>query len=103
MTQPIGSWSGAGNHTIGFANNSGRFRIRWQTIAEPDGSSGTFRLTVHSAVSGRPLQQVVDHRGPGDGTVNFEDDPRPYNLMVESAGLRWTVAVDEVVLVKPRP
>ena len=60
-----------------------------------------FHLTVHSAVSGRPLQEVVDHRGIGEGTFNFEDDPRQYNLMVSSSGLLWSIVVDEIVLVAP--
>ncbi len=57
------------------------------------------RLGVNSAVSGRPLDLPVDHQGPGEGAFNFEDDPRQYNLMVESSGLAWTIDVDEVVLV----
>lgn len=101
ITQAVGAWEGSGNHTIGFASNSGRFRIRWETRFEPGQSEGRFHLAVHSAVSGRPLQDVVDQQGPGAGTMNFEDDPRPYNLMVTSSGLAWSVVVDEVVMARP--
>ena len=101
VTQAVGTWEGSGDHTIGFASTSGRFRIRWETRLEPDHTDGRFHVAVHSAVSGRPLQDVVDQQGPGSGTVNFEDDPRPYNLMVTSSGLDWSITVDEVVLVKP--
>jgi hypothetical protein len=97
----MGSWEGRGDHTIGLVSQSGKFRIHWETRAEPDAAHGRFRLTVHSAVSGRPLQEVVNHSGPGEGTLNFEDDPRPYDLMVQSAGVTWLVVVDEVVLVQP--
>jgi hypothetical protein len=101
IPQQVGSWEGTGDHTIGFVSNSGKFRIRWVTRPEPGGPEGVFHLTVHSAVSGRPLQDVVAQRGAGEGTVNFEDDPRQYNLMVSSSGLAWSIVVDEIVLVPP--
>lgn len=94
----IGSWQGTGNHTIGFVSHSGKFRVRWRTAAIDGVAPGVFRLGVNSAVSGRPLDLPVDHHGPGEGAFNFEDDPRQYNLMVESSGLAWTIDVDEVVL-----
>lgn len=56
-------------------------------------------MTVHSAVSGRPLQTVVDHRGAGEGTALFEDDPRLYNLMVESAHVEWSFTVEDLIAV----
>lgn len=101
IPQQVGAWEGSGDHTIGFVSNSGKFRIRWATRPEPGQPDGVFHLTVHSAVSGRPLQEVVDQRGIGEGTFNFEDDPRQYNLMVTSSGLLWSIVVDEVVLVPP--
>lgn len=103
VIQQMGAWEGTGSQTLGLVSQSGKFRIRWHTHAEAghDPATGTFRLTVHSAVSGRPLQEVVNHRGVGEGAINFEDDPRPYNLMVESTGLSWSISVDELVLVKP--
>jgi hypothetical protein len=101
IPQQVGSWEGTGDHTIGFVSHSGKFRIRWSTRPEQGRPEGVFRLTVHSAVSGRPLQDVVEQRGAGEGTVNFEDDPRQYNLMVSSSGLLWSIVVDEIVLVTP--
>ena len=98
VPQVIGSWQGTGNHTIGFVSHSGKFRVRWRTAAIDGVAPGVFRLGVNSAVSGRPLDLPVDHHGPGEGAFNFEDDPRQYNLMVESSGLAWTIDVDEVVL-----
>jgi hypothetical protein len=99
----MASWEGTGSQTLGLVSQSGKFRIHWQTRPEPDHdpATGSFKLTVHSGVSGRPLQEVVDQRGPGEGVYNFEDDPRPFNLMVDSAGLVWSITVDETVLVKP--
>jgi hypothetical protein len=101
VPQQVGTWQGTGHQTIGFDSQSGRFRIQWETRLEPGAAEGTFRLTVHSGVSGRPLQQVVDHRGAGQGSVNFEDDPRLYQLMVDSTGVQWSVVVDEIVLAPP--
>ncbi len=99
VPQVIGAWQGEGSHTIGFVSHSGKFRVRWRAEALPGVEPGAFRLGVNSAVSGRPLDLPVDHQGPGEGVFNFEDDPRQYNLMVESSGLAWTIDVDEVVLV----
>src|SRR5947207_5517188 len=60
----VGSWSGRGNRqTESFTSESGTLRIRWTTSrGEP---AGAFRLTAHSAISGRLLEQAVDHRGVG--------------------------------------
>ena len=103
VIQQMGAWEGTGSQSLELVSQSGKFRIRWQTRREPghDPAAGTFKLTVHSGVSGRPLQEVVDHHGLGEGAYNFEDDPRPFNLMVDSRGLVWSITVDETVLVKP--
>lgn len=100
VEQQMGSWEGTESQTLGLVSQSGSFRIRWQSrvLDGATQSDARFLLTVHSGVSGRPLREVVDQRGGGAGAVNFEDDPRPYNLMVESSGVAWTVTVDEVVL-----
>ena len=96
-TRQVGAWQGTGNMTVGdVVNTAGHFLIRWETRAErPPG--GHFRLTVHSAVSGRPLKMVVDHAGEGHGTVDFEDDPRVYQFFVDSANVAWSFTVDEVI------
>lgn len=103
VAHAVGTWAGSGNHTIGFTSDSGRFRVRWETRSDDGRGNGRFHLAVHSAVSGRLLQDIVDQEGPGQGAVNFEDDPRQYDLMVTSSGLAWSIAVDEVVLARPVP
>jgi hypothetical protein len=96
IARPAGSWQGSGDSTIGFVSESGRFRIHWETRREDPPRSGTFRLTVHSAVSGRPMQVVADHRGEGSGDADFADDPRIYNFMVESANVEWSFSVEAI-------
>lgn len=82
-------------------SDSGRFRITWTTRNEDPPGSGTFRLTVRSAVSGRPLEVVADHRGEGGGTVDFEDGPRIYDFIVDSTNVDWSFVVEEVFGTEP--
>jgi hypothetical protein len=94
--RPLGSWSGEGNGQTGsFTSDTGSLRVRWETSNEEAPDTGTFRLTLHSAISGRPLLPAADHRGVGEGTAYLEEDPRVFYLVVESDRLDWTVAVDE--------
>ena len=96
----IGSWSGRGNRqTESFTSDTGALRIRWVTspVNEHPGGTGAFRLTAHSAISGRLLEQVVDHGGAGRGVGYVNQDPHVFYLMVESDRLDWTVSVEEAV------
>ena len=97
MTRQVGSWEGRGNSTIGVVSDSGRFRIHWEARNEQPRGGGTFRLAVHSAVSGRPIQLITEQNGEGSGSADFQDDPRLYNLMIDSANLDWSVSVEETV------
>lgn len=97
VTRPLGTFSGRGDQTIGVVSESGLLRVRWQTANEHPPGSGSFRLSLHSGVSGRPIELITDERGPGAGAREVRDDPRPYNLMVESANLDWSFSVEEIV------
>jgi hypothetical protein len=93
----VGSWAGRGNsQTESFTSDSGALRVRWETkaIGTP-APAGTFRLTAHSAISGRVLQPVVDQRGTGAGIDYVSQDPHVFYMSVESAGLDWKFSVDE--------
>jgi hypothetical protein len=72
-------------------------RVQWQTDHATPDHSGTFRLTVHSAVSGRPLLLAVDHQGAGHDISFLHEAPRTFYGVVESSGLNWSVTVDEWV------
>jgi len=92
----IGSWSGRGNRqTESFTSDTGALRVRWAT--SPVGGTGAFRVTAHSAISGRLLEQVVDHRGAGSGVGYVNQDPHVFYLMVESDRVDWTFSVEEAI------
>jgi hypothetical protein len=94
----VGSWSGHGNkQTESFTSESGALRVRWTTTAgtRSPGRAGAFRVTAHSAISGRLLEQVVDHAGAGSGVGYVNQDPHVFYLMVESDHLDWTLWVEE--------
>jgi hypothetical protein len=77
--------------------------VTWETRNEQPPGSGTFRLALHSGVSGRPIELITDQRGEAKGTREVTDDPRPYNLMVDSANLDWAFTVEEIVSARVRP
>jgi hypothetical protein len=96
--RPVGSWSGHGNRqTESFTSDSGALRVHWQTkpITGAPATDGLFRLTAHSAISGRILQQVVDEHGAGSGVDYVSQDPHVFYMSVESAALDWTFSVEE--------
>ena len=94
----LGSWSGRGPmQTEPFISDTGSLRLRWETRNETAPGAGTFRVTLHSDVSGRPLLVAVDTRGEGRDTAYVTEDPRSFFLAVESANLDWTVAAEEGV------
>ena len=80
-----------------FISDTGSLRLRWETRNETAPGAGTFRVTLHSDVSGRPLLVAVDKRGEGRDTAYVTEDPRSFFLAVESANLDWTVAAEEGV------
>jgi len=97
--QPVGSFSGHGNsQTESFNIDSGQWRIKWVTTNEKPAGAGTFQVTVHSAVSGRPMGVAVEHRGTGHGTAYVSEDPRLYHLVIESSNVDWSVAMEEAVV-----
>jgi hypothetical protein len=92
----LGSWSGHGNvQTESWPGDSGAMRIQWTTSHASPG--GAFQLTIHSAISGRPMQVVVDQQGDGQGTAYFSDDPRVFFAVVDSKNLDWAFTIEEPV------
>jgi hypothetical protein len=94
----LGSWSGRGSmQTDPFISDTGSIRLRWETSHETPAGSGTFRVTLHSDVSGRPLLVAVEARGVGRDTTYVTEDPRQFFLAVESANVDWTIEAAEAV------
>ena len=72
-------------------------RLIWEAL--PEGAPGTnhFRVSLHSAISGRPLQTIVDIQEAGAGTVGLGANPRVAYLLIESEQIRWRVTLQEAV------
>jgi len=94
--QQLGSWTGRGSQqTESFIGETGSLRVLWETRNETAPGRGTFQVTVHSAISGRPLAVAGESRGVGHGISYINEDPRVFYLVVESANLEWSVTVEE--------
>lgn len=83
--------------TGSFDVTTGALRLRWETRGERAPGDGAFRVSLHSAISGRTLQTVVDTTGIGADTAYLEDEPRVSYLVVESHNLEWTATLEELV------
>lgn len=98
----LGAWSGRGNlQTESFTSDTGALRVRWETTPQAgdvvSAASGAFRLTAHSAISGRPLQEVVDHTGVGSGVGYVQQDPHVFYVVVDSSHMNWKFTVEEAI------
>lgn len=92
----VGSWAGHGNaQTESFTSDTGGFRVRWETKNESPAGAGRLKVTFRSGDSGRPIMEAVDARGVGHDVEEVADNVRWYFLTIESAGVDWTVSVDE--------
>ena len=102
--RPIASWSGRGNvQTESFDIGSGQWRLKWETSHETSPGAGKFRVMVHSAVSGRPLELAVEHQGTGKDIAYVNEDPRLFHLVIESSNEDWSISAEEAVVGEPGP
>ena len=96
LWRKVGTWSGHDRvQTESWPGDTGAMRIRWNTSHAREGA--LFQLTIHSAISGRPMQTVVDEAGDGEGTAYFSDDPRVFFAVVDSKNIDWTFTIEEPV------
>jgi hypothetical protein len=93
----VGTWSGRGNkQTESFTSDTAGFRVRWTTTNETAPGTGTLKVIFRSGDSGREIIQAIDVRGTGsDEEIVAAERPRWYYLTIDSAGVDWTVSVDE--------
>jgi len=90
------AFSGHGDsQTESFNIESGQWRIKWVATHEDPPGTGTLKVSVHSAVSGRPLGVAIDHQGAGRDIAYVNDDPRLYHLVIESRNVDWSVSIEE--------
>jgi hypothetical protein len=67
----------------------------WTTQNQDSAHPGSFQLTPRSGIRGRPMKVIADHQGAGGGSVEFGDDPRMYEFLVESSRIDWSISVQE--------
>jgi hypothetical protein len=84
--------------TESFDIDSTQWRIKWETKGAAAPGVGSFHMVVHSAVSGRPIMDAVQHQGDGHGIAYVTEDPRLYHLVIDSKGVDWYIAVQEAVV-----
>jgi len=103
--RPLGTWTGRGHkQTESFTSDTGTLRAHWKTT-NPDASGAAFSLTIHSAISGRPLATIVEQSGAGGGTAYLYEEPRVFHAVIDAANVDWTVTIEEGVVgsvVQPR-
>lgn len=96
--RPLGSWTGHGSTQTESFDIEGEVRVRWQTTNEKSPGTGTLRVGVHSAVSGRLLDQAVEYRGVGHDIVYVAEDPHWSYLTIDSENVDWSIQIEEPVL-----
>ena len=97
MWHSLGSWSGRGSGQTGsFDVGTGSLRVRWEARAVDPAADDFLTVVLHSAISGRPLQTVVDVHEPGAGIAFVQDEPRVSYFEVQAPGMDWRVSVEEM-------
>ena len=100
--EKLGEWKGKhSTQTESFTGLTGALRIKWEAKGPAD---GTFVLTIHSSISGRPLQVAVDQKGPGGDVAYVNEDPRVFFAVIETDRMEYSFTIDEAMgtrVVKP--
>jgi hypothetical protein len=78
-------------------------RLVWQALDEGAPGAGQLRVSLHSAISGRPLQTIVDAQGAGADTAYVGANPRVAYLLIESEEVDWLITLEEGALSQPPP
>lgn len=91
----VGTWSGRGSlQTDTIEMGIAQWRVKWKTSNLTPGTKGKFVLTANSAVSGRPITELVNREGTGEGIGYVNDDPRQYYFVIDSKDLDWTFTAE---------
>ena len=99
----IGSWSGRGNRqTESFEVSPSALRLRWRTTNETAPGAGRLTVTLHSAVSGRPLQTILEAHGVGSGTTDVAEEQRWTHFVIEAENVEWHMTLEQGYATNPR-
>lgn len=99
----IGAWSGRGNRqTESFEVSPSALRLRWRTTNETAPGAGRLTVTLHSAVSGRPLQTILETRGVGSGTTDVAEEQRWTHFVIEAENVEWHMTLEQGYATNPR-
>src|SRR5262245_12623986 len=83
--RPVATWSGRDTTTLEtFPIGAGRLRIFWDVRSASAAGPAKLRVRLHSADSGRVLEEIVDMTGVGAGSRDVFDDHQRFYLSVES-------------------
>lgn len=91
------TWRGQASLQTESFGDSGAYRIHWTAKNVKPDVPGRLKITLHSAISGRPLVEVIEHQGDGEDTEEVTEDPREFFLVVEAEGTSWTIDLEEGV------
>ena len=99
----VGEWSGQGSRQTGsFDISSGGLRLIWEARQPAGRGGGHLMISLHSAVSGRPLQTLVESPGAGADTVLLAANPRVAFLLIDAEQLEWRIGLDERIDRRPQ-
>ena len=92
----VGAWSGTGHRqTESFEVSQFAMRLRWRVVRTTSPGPAQFEITLHSAVSGRPLQTLVDTSRVESGEVLVADDLRPAHFVIEGEHVEWQMTLEQ--------
>ncbi len=92
----VGTWSGRiGRQTESFEVSPAAMRLRWQTKSETSPGAGRVTVTLHSAVSGRPLQTILDARGVSSATVSVAEEPRWCHFVITAENVEYWMTLEQ--------
>ena len=94
----LGTWSGSGDRqTESFDVTSGSLRLVWEASSGSGAGEGHLRVALHSSISGRVIETIVEASGAGTDTVHLAAEPRVAYLLIESEGVGWRLTLEEGV------
>jgi hypothetical protein len=100
---PIAAWTGHGSQqTDSFEMGNAEWRIKWETSKESSPGAGRFKVTVNSAISGRPLINAVDIKGVDHDITYVTEDPRLFYLVIDSNDVNWAITVEESLITEAK-